>query len=402
MTYSPEMEMATLGSMLLGDSQVNEGIKSILQGSDVFYSPGHRAIYDVCANLSVNGKSFADLEIVAHELGERGLIEIGGLDYLIQVAEYVPSPANGEEYARKVLECWTRREFERLGKRAADLSPDELHIEAEGIKNRTVRGAASFDTVRAGSLSDDQTKGLSTGWEKLDDLLSCGGFPCGQVWLPRAKQGVGKTPFLTQAAMHSASQGRRVLYVTVADLDKRGLQARMMKYLTGWASAPTLNLEMAQDWQDAKKRLLSWDLTILDATREIVPVETIILWIERQEPFDDVYIDYLQELRMARQLDRMENQAEAVSAFKRMASRMNVPVGIGSQVTNSPTEGLMAKGGRDADEKAALILDILPDNDAGEVGTLKVSKNRYGPKTELAFNFDRKHLSYTLKEKLPQ
>jgi replicative DNA helicase len=399
MTYSAEMEMATLGSMLLGDSQVNEGIKSILQGSDVFYNHGHRQIYDVCSRLSVNGRSVADLETVAYELGEEGLIEIGGLEYLIDVAAYVPSPANGEEYARKVLECWTRRQFEQLGRRAVDLSPDELHIEAEGIKNRTVRGAASFDAVIAGSLGDDQTKGQPTGWAMLDEILSCGGFPCGQVWMPRAKQGVGKTPFLTQAALYGASKGRRVCYVTVADLDKKGLQSRMMKHLTGWASAPTLNLDMAQDWKEAKDRLKSWNVTIFDATREIVPVETIILWIERQEPFDEVYIDYLQELRMARQLDRMENQAEAVSALKRMASRLDIPVGIGSQVTNSPTEGLMAKGGRDADEKAALILDIIPDNDAGEVGTLKVSKNRYGMKTELAFDFDRKKLAFNLREK---
>ena len=217
--------------------------------------------------------------------------------------------------------------------------------------------------------------------------------------MPRAKQGVGKTPFLTQAALYGASKGRRVCYVTVADLDQKGLQSRMMKHLTGWSSAPSLNLDMAQDWKEAKDRLKSWNLTIFDATREIVPVETIILWIERQEPFDEVYIDYLQELRMARQLDRMENQAEAVSALKRMASRLNIPVGIGSQVTNSPTEGLMAKGGRDADEKAALILDIIPDNDAGEVGTLKVSKNRYGLKTEMTFDFDRKKLGFRLREK---
>jgi replicative DNA helicase len=406
MTYSPEMEMATLGSMLLGDSQVNEGIKSILQGSDVFYSPGHQAIYDVCSSLSVNGKSFADLEIVAHELGERGLVEIGGLDYLIQVAEFVPSPSNGEEYARKVLECWTRREFERLGKRAAELSPDELHIEAEAIRSRAIKGGGTYRVSVLGAVGKEPGPGIPTGWDLLDEILSGGGWARKQVWLIRAREGMGKTPFLTQAALNVAKQGKRVFYVTVDDLDDSELNVRAMKHLTGWGYAPTKSQELNEGWHRKKKDLASLGIVCLDCTDEVIPVETIVLWLERNGPWDFGVVDYLQELRMSdRGLDRMERQTEAMAAFKRLASRLNIPIGMGAQLSNNAQEGKMTKGGRDADAKAGLILTLDPDDRQGLSGTLEVGKNRGGMKPDIGYTFDAGPggtLSFTLTEKDPR
>jgi replicative DNA helicase len=230
--HSLEMEMSTLGSAMLTNDTA-EAIRAILPSPEMFYRPSHQLMWQTCLELLDHGLP-TEMEFVAERLGER-INDHGGEPYLIQIAEYVPSPANGEYYAKEVLNHWVRRQYLKLAQSIdSETSPDELHIKAEAIKSACTLGKAAPVIARMGSLAGRETRGLSTGWKAIDNITSCGGFPIGQFCLARARTGVGKTPFLTQACISAAKQGRKPLYATFADLSHEELQERMMKFLTGW------------------------------------------------------------------------------------------------------------------------------------------------------------------------
>jgi replicative DNA helicase len=382
------MEMATLGSALLGDREITRGIRAILPDPEKFYRPAHRSIWAACLAL-MDACIPCDLEFVTEYILDKQEGTEGDIDYLNQVAEYVPSPSLGEDYAKQVLDYWTRRQYAELANKAKRMSPEQLHIEAEAIKS----GAITKDSPKIETLGEvpiSPSVGVPTGWKALDEILSSGGWPKGQFSLVRAKTGVGKTPFLTQAGIEAAKQGFKVVYAMFADLNAEELQARCMKYLTGWPHSPTVSLDLARDWDEKRKYLKTLGIRAYDGSEGQAEVETFCLWLERNPP-DFVCIDYLQEIRTHRFMERMERQSEICTALKQTLKRLNIPGLMGSQVSNNSQEGDMAKGGRDADDKAALILDIKPEDDI-----LRVSKNRFGVKTEIPMRFDKTHLKFIL------
>ena len=394
--HSLEMEMATLGSAMLGDDTA-KAIRGILPKPRMFYRPAHQDIWASCLFLMDKGLP-VDMQFVCENLGAR-IEELGGEDYLIQIADYVPSPSSGEYYARVVLDYWTRREYVKLGNLVkADSSPDELHIIADGIKAGAVIGSASPVVATMGTLDSREKRGLSTGWAAIDELTSCGGWPTKQFGIVRAKTGVGKTPFLTQACIEAAKRGRKPLYATFADLSQDELQERMMKYLTGWSHQPSKSDCKAADWADAKQELRGLGIDVYDATsmESGSDIETFCLWFDRHKEergYTEVYADYLQEIRTRTRMDRMERQCEVATQFKSLMKRHDIAGLMGAQVSNNLQEGDMSKGGRDADDKAALIIDIKP-NESGETGEIRIAKNRVGSVASLGYTFDKRYLKF--------
>lgn len=88
-----------------------------------FHRPGHTETYR--AMLSImdrSGKGSAiDLLTLEAELARSGkLADAGGADYLLEIAESTPSPANAEYYAEIVLEKWQRRMLQAAGQKLID------------------------------------------------------------------------------------------------------------------------------------------------------------------------------------------------------------------------------------------------------------------------------------------
>jgi len=97
-----EAEMAVLGSMLLDENAIGSAIENIDQNS--FYRDTHRRIFEVIISLFNSGKA-VDLITLTDELKRTGSLEaIGGVSYLTELANSVPSAANVGHYVRIVKE----------------------------------------------------------------------------------------------------------------------------------------------------------------------------------------------------------------------------------------------------------------------------------------------------------
>ena len=100
--HSIEAEMSVLGSMLLAQRAAEE-IVTILSEDD-FFRPAHQVIFRALRQLITSHKEI-DIVTLRTELTERAMLnDVGGVDYLLQLAEYVPSAANSKYYAQIVLD----------------------------------------------------------------------------------------------------------------------------------------------------------------------------------------------------------------------------------------------------------------------------------------------------------
>ncbi|MFG6428411.1 DnaB-like helicase N-terminal domain-containing protein [Roseateles sp. LYH14W] len=103
--HSDEAEYSVLGGLLI-DSTAFARISDSLTAAD-FYSHTHRTIFTAITALIGAGKP-VDVITVFDELGDTAAA-CGGLSYLNQVAQSVPSPANIVRYAEIVAERATLR-----------------------------------------------------------------------------------------------------------------------------------------------------------------------------------------------------------------------------------------------------------------------------------------------------
>jgi len=94
-----EAEMAVLGAMLLGERAAIERASELLLRDD-FYREAHARIYEAMLAISEKGEP-VDIVTLSEELQRRNHLElVGGLAYMMQLGEFVPTTSNVTYYAR--------------------------------------------------------------------------------------------------------------------------------------------------------------------------------------------------------------------------------------------------------------------------------------------------------------
>ena len=89
-------EQSVLGSMFLTKKALEKGLEVLTD--DIFYLDSHSKIFTAIKDVSFKGYS-VDLTTVVDELNNRNwLQQIGGVEYLTEIIESVPSASNIDEY----------------------------------------------------------------------------------------------------------------------------------------------------------------------------------------------------------------------------------------------------------------------------------------------------------------
>ena len=109
MPHNREAEMAVLGSMILNREATGD-VSLILKRED-FYGDAHQEIFSHLLSLYETSSAY-DLLILKEHLERASLLDrIGGTEYLVSLAEFVPSAANAEHYARIVRDKGVQRKL---------------------------------------------------------------------------------------------------------------------------------------------------------------------------------------------------------------------------------------------------------------------------------------------------
>ena len=220
--HSLESESSVLGGLLL-DNNAWDRVGDILTPGD-FYRFEHQLIFEAIGKMINTSKPADVITVYEHLQGMGKAEEIGGLLYLNQLAQYVPSATNIRRYAEIVRERSILRKlvtasdeistnaFNPQGKSVKDiLEQAEQKIFAIGEEgSRMKQGFQSLDTLVVDLLDQVQemadnpmdVTGIPTGFADLDRMTS--GLQAGDMVVLAARPSMGKTSFAVNIAEHVA------------------------------------------------------------------------------------------------------------------------------------------------------------------------------------------------------
>lgn len=225
--HSAQSESAILGALLL-DNSAWDRIGDILTDSD-FYRHEHRLIFAALGVL-INSNKAADVVTVSTFLQQLGQEDqVGGVDYLNSLAQYVPSAANIRRYAESVREKSILRKlisasdeiatsaFNTKGKPVAEIADDAERLifeimqsesdssdEWQSMEQMIVQELDLIQLRADGGESKKQADNyIPTGLSELDELLD-GGMRGGQLIIIGARPGMGKSAIADTIGLHVA------------------------------------------------------------------------------------------------------------------------------------------------------------------------------------------------------
>ncbi|MBC8065678.1 MAG: replicative DNA helicase [Chlorobia bacterium] len=363
--------MSTLGSMML-DERAAEEVLAILDTDD-FYRPAHRDIFRAIRQLVNNGKP-PNLEFVIQELRDREVLHvIGGEDYLIQVAEYVPSPSSATFYAKEVQNKSTLRRLENAGRDIVGVvhdadqgNADEKVDKAEQLVFEVGRRRLGTYFQHVSSLAKEffvdvdhiietgePMVGISSGFPDLDNMTT--GFYPGDLVILGARPSMGKTSFALSFVLEAARKEQGAVAVFSLEMSGNQLVRRMVSMVSQVSSHvlknPNLGMDTYKKLADACDDLYSLPIYIDDAS-DVTPLEMRgkCRRLKAESGLSLVVVDYLQLMRGSKRTEnRTQEISEIARALKSMAKELKVPVVALSQLN---------RGVENRDDKRPGLSDI--------------------------------------------
>ncbi len=354
--YNNEAEICTLGAMLLSERACEE-VYGVLKDKD-FYHPAHQEIYRSISKL-IETDTAVDLVTLKNHLVGKDLIDkVGGVEYLIQVAESVPSAANAADYAHIVFENSLARKLERAGNdivsvvRKSEMPIEEKIDKAEEIvcsigksKNAKdlhhIKDVARdfFDDVDHLFESGEPVLGIPTGFYDLDKVT--GGFYGSDLLIVAARPSMGKTSLVLNFAINVAKKAKGSVAFFSIEMSSKQLVRRMISMISGIGLSilkkANLSKYVYDKLADACDELYNLPIFI-DDTSDISPLEMRgkCRRLKQSQGLSMVVVDYLQLMKGSK---RTENRVQEISdiarGLKSLAKEFDVPVIALSQLNRS-------------------------------------------------------------------
>jgi len=354
--HDREMEEALIGAILI-NPEVFIDVASFLDAED-FYLSRHKWIWEAFVSLDQE-KHYLDLLTVKEVLESRGqLEEVGGLDYLVQLSNRVPSSLHAVSYARTISELNTRRRLVKSATEIAklayhkEMSLDSVIDDAERnifnvSQNRYKRDLVPIGDVASeylarvteASQSDEEIGGLKTGLKSIDNALD--GLHKSDFILVAGRPGMGKTGFMIGIAKHVGMVLRRNVAMFSLEMSAEQLLQRMLAQETEIDSQKLRSGHFSDNEADVLTRTITrFEHTniFIDDTPGITPLQMSAKCrrLKDEHSLDLVIVDYLQLMSGDR---RSENRVQEVSYISRqlkiLARELNVPVMEAAQLSRA-------------------------------------------------------------------
>lgn len=421
--HSSEAEQSLLGGVLI-DNRAWSKVRTLVRAAD-FYSRDHADVWQALGRLLDDDRP-ADVVTVFEVLRASGRSEaVGGLVYLNQLAQCVPSGANAEAYARIVQGCAQRRRLMQLGRdiaaRAADEAAGGTLAELLAMVQQQVadivQGQADAVPMLLSSLlpawmddlqarSEGRIDAISTGLRDVDRALG-GGLRRGELIVLGARPSMGKSAMTLGWVRAVASAGLPVLVCSLEDSANMLISRHVasagrtaLEHVRLPQHAPESMWVAVSDACEVLGSLPVWlddraGLSLADVVAKVAYVRA------RAGDCALVVVDYLQLMEDEGET-RSNELAGIVRGLKNMAKRMNCAVLLLSQLsreadkTNAPPRlDHLAESG--AIEQAADIIALLfrearrnPKPDNQHKAQVEFAKNKNGATTTVPLFFDGK------------
>ena len=428
--HSIESESSVLGGLLL-DNNAWDRVGDVL-AEDNFYRHEHKLIFTAIASMINAGKPADVITVYEHLQGIGKAEEVGGLAYLNQLAQYVPSATNIRRYGEIVRERSILRKlvtasdeiatnaFNPQGKtvdRVLDEAEQKIFaIGEEG--SRMKQGFQSLDTLvvdlldRVQEMADNpvDVTGVPTGFVDLDRMTS--GLQAGDLVVLAARPSMGKTSFAVNIAEHVALNEGLPVAVFSMEMGAAQLAVRIVGSI-GRVNQGNLRTGKLTDeeWprlSEAIERLRTVSLHI-DETPGLTPSElrANARRLARQcGKLGLIVVDYLQLMSGSGSAASSDNRAtelgEISRGLKMLAKELQCPVIALSQLNRSveqrtdkrPMMSDLRESGaieQDADIIMFIYRDDYYNKESNEpnVAEVIIGKQRNGPTGTIKLFFQK-------------
>ena len=424
---SIEAELSVLGAMMLKKEAVTQAIEML--HTHEFYRQAHRAVFEAMEGLVRDGEP-VDIVTVTESLKKSGrLDQVGGVSFLANLTNSVPSTANLAHYAKIVKEKALLRAlidasteiagaaYEASEDVARQLDDAEQKILA--IAGGRITGSFTpikevvFDAVDRVSVlarSKGGITGLSTGLATLDSVTR--GLQKSDLIVVAARPAMGKTAFVLNLATHVALQGKTVAFFSL-EMPREQLMHRIF-CAEGQIDATRLARGELDDdeWSRLVKvadRMLKAELYFDDtSSTTVMDIRTRARRLKSEHGLDLIAIDYLQLIQAP---GRAENRtlavAEMTRSLKVLARELEVPIIVLSQLSRA-TEGrsdkrpmlsdLRESGSIEQDADIVMFLyreDYYnQDTENANITELSIAKHRNGATDTLKLFFQKEYTRF--------
>ena len=397
--HSIEAEQGVLGCCLVDPNQcIGECIEKLKDdGKSAFYDLRHQTIYETLSEM-FNARAPIDLITVQQHLKDRQLLEqVGGIAYLSQLQDAVPSAAHLSYYLGILREKYVLRkliqtcsgvvgriyDYEGDVEQLLDeVEKDILHVnesrEQNELKDVKKLVNEAIETIEHFFNRKGELSGVSTGFTDLDKMTD--GLHGGEMIIVAARPSMGKTSLAMNVAEHVALELGLPVGVFSLEMSASSLILRML------CSLARVNMRNIRDGfmseadfpklMTASGRLAAAKLLIDDtAGLSILQLRARARRMHQQHGIKLFVIDYLQLLNSTArraQENRQQEIADISSGIKALAKELNVPVIVLSQL-NSELEKDKNRKPRLSDlresgsiEQDADLVGLLYKPDAGD------------------------------------
>ena len=409
-----EAEQAVIGSMLIDRDAVILAIETLKE--EDFYREDNKAIYSAMLNL-YNRAEPIDIITVKEELISIGKFEaVGGLEYLAELPEKVPTTANVDKYIKIVEEKSILRSLIKASNEIITLGYDQtqevetIMDEAEKkvfnvMQNRNQKGYTHIKDILIDAFAEleqlynnkQQVTGVPTGFIELDYKTS--GLHDSELIILAARPAMGKSAFALNIATNAALRANTPVAIFSLEMSKEQMTNRILcsEAMIDSNKLRTGKIE-EDDWVKLVETLgpLSEAEIYIDDTPgiSITEIRAKCRKLKLEKNIGMVIIDYLQLVQGTgnkRVGSREQEISEISRSLKILAKEINVPVIALSQLSRAAEQrpdhrpllsDLRESGSieQDADIVTFLYRDDYynPDSENKNIAEVIIAKNRSG------------------------
>lgn len=410
--HDADAERSVLGSVMLMPSCIDEIAGMLTQNS--FYLIPHQQMFRAIRELYDENCPAIDPVTIADRLMRHGVLEsTGGVQYLVQVIEFVPHATHVRYYAKIVQQHEMRRQVIVAARNAIKMAYDRT-IEIGDAANLTIREiehsvGQGTDEVRSFAevvtshrvRQQNPLPPQSTGLADVDNKLKAlndteGGFRPTQLIIVGARPAMGKTAFGTGLIEAAADQEIPSLFIPL-EMDGEDIAARIER-----VSVERLN------------QLAAKPIYVEDRKFDLDSIIASIRLSHRRKGVRFVVIDYLGLIEVHHTgHDATIKYSIATRRIKLLAKELRIPIVMLAQLNRKlehrdnkrpQLSDLSMSGSIEQDADVVLFLYrhevYFPDDKKG-LAEVIIAKQRNGPTCSVEVGYKSEQTRFVSRSEIP-
>ena len=353
-----DAEMSVLGCGFLEKTALDKIMDEVTD--DMFYSEANKLIYKTMKTLHVNNIP-VDAGTVCNELDKsKSLSKVGGVEYITEIINSVPSTANLNYYIRIIFEKSILRNLieksTKIQEECYDEQEDVVNIVENAERNilsvyndklgrdiQRIQDVLPEVQKNIEALAESKTEftGLKTGFIDFDKMTR--GLQKKQVIIIAGRPGCGKSAFSLNVGLNAAIDGKKSVALFSLEMGVEEITKRMFG-CRGKIDGDVLKTGKLKNtdwkkWNEAMSQLSdakffvddSGGLTVSEIRRKCRKLKN------SDDGLDLIIIDYLQLLSSSSKYagQRVQEVSEISRDIKKLAMELDIPVIALAQLSRS-------------------------------------------------------------------